>query len=37
MIKGPQRPVNIRILHSGSKAPDKWDSRKRDLLDPCFM
>ena len=25
---------NMRILHSGSKAPDKWDSRNHGLRDP---
>ena len=32
--RGPQRHMNIRILHTGSKAQDKRDSRNSDLWNP---
>ena len=34
-LDGGQHHMNMRILHSGSKAQDKGDSRNRGLWDPC--
>ena len=33
-LRGPKDHISIRILHSGSKAQDKADSRNRGLSDP---